>query len=568
MPSGLFQFDLESFGIDYSNPILNTRISVARPIALIDPIPDEYAHGVATERRPRPVLTEAKTGVIQWAFFHDYYNRLYLLPTRVDFGTISGVQTLEFFVWNAFLTTTTVQSITLEGGDGLTLDGPALPTSMKPLAIGEYTLTASEDGPPILNAVINFDIGVPETIPLPVVGVRAYLAPFKPNWRSPVKIDVEFKTDIIVSRSGQEQRRALRAKPRKRLEFTALAYNAKLRLVNEILDSAQTSIIIMPEFTRRGRVVSPMIGGALEAVVDTPVPPWIVPDAAVILGSGERFESRRVDSVVGNIVTFTSASVEPWVAGTLIYPALSGTLAQDLQAKRFTNTTSEIAIVYDVLPGSEETWFSPDVVETFNGREVFLKKPNWAENPSINYQHEWERVDYGYGVIARYHPIDFSTRLYRATYVGRTGHEAHAIREFFERMKGQRGEFYMPTWESDIIIKVPAQAATNTLRVSGTGLVSAYRESTVRKAVAVFLRDGTRYLNVVAEVFEHSDELGRDSVVNCVSPWPTTFNPSDVLFISWMPVWRHATDILSMQFLTGEVAQIQLTLKTLEDLPV
>jgi hypothetical protein len=118
------------------------------------------------------------------------------------------------------------------------------------------------------------------------------------------------------------------------------------------------------------------------------------------------------------------------------------------------------------------------------------------------------------------------------------------------------------------VIKTLAPAGTNSIRIYGTQFSEDYADSTVHKAVAVTMNDGTIIYNAVEDIYTVDDPDGQDSVIQVADDWPVDLDPATVKTISWLLVWRHATDTLTIEWLTNTVGQCQLTMKSLEDLPV
>lgn len=220
----------------------------------------------------------------------------------------------------------------------------------------------------------------------------------------------------------------------------------------------------------------------------------------------------------------------------------------------------------EVTPASEPVVALPDAPAVFNGRELFAVKPNWASAPDVSYESEREVIDYARGRTETFTPIEFLTRVSKFTYTGRSYQDMNLIRQFFERMKGQRGEFYMPTWEDDVAVDFVSPPNTQTIRVAGPQFAADYGGSTVHRAIAVFLRDGTTIYNLVEDIFEVDDSDGNDSVIQVQDLWPVEISADTVKSISWLHVWRHATDTLTIEWLTNTVGQCQMTMRTLEDL--
>jgi len=67
-------------------------------------------------------------------------------------------------------------------------------------------------------------------------------------------------------------------------------------------------------------------------------------------------------------------------------------------------------------------------------------------------------------------------------------------REFFDRMKGRRGAFYLPTWEQDFVLADTPGSGSTTFLADGPELANDFAStdySAVNEGVAVCLTSGT-----------------------------------------------------------------------------
>lgn len=386
---------------------------------------------------------------------------------------------------------------------------------------------------------------------------------FGPNWRETYQVNREFRTDITKSRSDREQRRALRSTPRKTISFTATVAADTMTDLHRFMVGWQHQTILMPDLFM-SVTTSGLLPNATALAVSS-VPTWLKAGAQVVLIAGNQAESREVLSVAGSTVTFTSSSTASFVAGARLHRGMIGTLATEIQASRPTNGVAEVKVEFNVEPASEPADLGT-VGPTFNGRELWLKRPNWADAPSVTFSHPSEVVDYGRGRISRVTPAPFSTQVRQMTFVGRNAVETLSIEQFFDRMKGQQGEFYMPTWDYDIKPKVPALVGENAIRVRGRSVFDTYASDTVYRAIAIFYRDGSYQLRKVAAIEAITDDGGQDSSVRCTTAFSRAVDPADIVMVCWMPVWRFATDSLTTERLTSEVGRFKISVTTLEDL--
>lgn len=397
--------------------------------------------------------------------------------------------------------------------------------------------------------------------------VDAPLLDFPVHWGDPYLITYEFKTDMVVSRSGREQRRALRSSPRKSIEYKVVLHQTERQRFLRTLSGYHHQMLRIHEATRFIFLTEDVSDGSDHCTVSE-APDWLAVGAAVVLAFDRRTTHLEVSAILGDQVWFTQTIDGTWPAGSKLHPVLNGNLARQIRAPQITNNLATASFSFDVDPASEPVVEPFEDPEMFYDREVFLTKPNWIDDVNWTYEHEIETVDYGRGRIARFLPIQFETGLYEATYLSRTAEDADRLRRFFHRMMGQAGEFYMPTWNEDMTPRSVVFKDSNTIRVVGRETFDVYEIDTVNRALVIFLRNGTYVFGKVMSVQLFSDSLGVDSIIEVQDPWPTDINLTDVLMICWMPVWRFATDSLTLEWISDSVAQTKLSLKTLEALAV
>jgi len=383
-----------------------------------------------------------------------------------------------------------------------------------------------------------------------------------PNWRQSYEVTHEFRTDIITSRSGREQRNALRAEPRKSLSFLSTCSADRYRVMQRQVSVGQGTAWYVGDVTVAVHTADVVPAGADTVEVDD-VPFWLVEDAPVVLVSGSLHVLATVSEIDGSEVTFDGAFDVAWPAGTAVVPACLAYLDVGLSGSVKTNNLVELMVNFTVDPGTGlvEPPSSPDVV--FNGREVFLKRPNWRESVTSKLVSGREDLDYGRGPLAHFLPVEFPEGDLQATYVGKSVAEIEAIRKFFVRMKGQQGEFYMPSWMQDIEPKQDLVNGQATITVKGTEFADAYGDDTVHRALVVIKTDGTMLYRKVSAVAIS----GSDSRITCTTNWPSNIPLASISAVSWMPVWRLLSDSLTIEWVTSGVAQTVLNMKTLEDLP-
>lgn len=513
--------------------------------------------------QPINQIDRTTTGWINYSFFDDYYNRVWFLPSVVDFGPLTSETTFPVYMWNAHLIDKTLEGINVGTDDSVRPGGINLPLHLNALAGTYFNVIASINGDPTIDTEFGFTFDPLEFVSLPILGIRARLWPFRVNWKDGFETTLDYKTDIIQAGDGTEQRIATRQTPRKAFRFTSLVNEGDWRTFVRQMNVWQGRATIVAEYPKFARLSATAIDGQGFLTVEE-VPDWLVPGTLLVLmEKGREPLLRTVDDISGNLVALTGIVSGEWRAGLKVFKGLSGRLNNSISASQYRNNTAVVTLNFDADPGREiyPDAGVPDVVH--RGREVLLKRPNWREQLQPSFEVAREIVDYGTGRIDQYLPFEFSDRYHKATYLGRNSVEVDEIERFFRRQMGQQGEFFMPTWTEDIQIMSPVEATTSNLRVAGPMFGRDYADDPVYRDLIIWFHDGTYLLRTVQSIYEVTDIIGNDSNIQVTEPFPFAFTPESISQICWMPLWRLASDGITLAHVTNTVAEFALTMKTL-----
>jgi hypothetical protein len=396
----------------------------------------------------------------------------------------------------------------------------------------------------------------------------ATLFPFGASFnRASYDVTREYRTEIITSRNGKEQRRALRQTPRKRIEYLSALCDENVRAFDRAMVNAQRIELAIPERIRFVEFDDGLPPGFSALTID-PVPSWIFEGASLILDSGFRTAFRTVDDITGTTVSFEESDATAWPAPTRLSPSLLGYLDASIPAPLTSRTHGvvEASITFYVDPGSEPLEVPGTASATLLGREVFLAMPNrWQEIGIDRVQDGAAAIDFGFGRVRRFFPIGFSTRMWEANYTACDFEHADQIRQFFQRMLGRQHEFYMPTWQNDLTSNFALSASSNELFVDGTETYDTYAGSTTYTAVAVRKKsDGGWIPRKITSLTASS----ASTWFQLNAAWGEDIPLDDIDRISWLPLWRFSSDTLTQSWPKQDIAEIKLAMQMIENLAV
>lgn len=373
--------------------------------------------------------------------------------------------------------------------------------------------------------------------------------PFKPNWSNGYEVALSYKTDIFKSRSGIEQRRALRNTARRTVSYSSLATQDDMVAFQRLMAWKQNGNFLLPDWSRYARTHG-VESGATHFSLREYVPDWLVPGATISLVDGNTIATATVLSASGYTVQLTAPVAQTLSELTVVRPVLSGLLG-NINTTLNTSTAISVSVTFDVTPGSirnSDNLYTPWLV---GGKEVFGFPWNWAESLTADYEWEIDKVDFQRGVISTYRPVDFGTVTQKVTVLRQNDQVGQMLR-FFERTKGRRGEFWMPSGTDDMDL---VSATSTALTVAGSEIYTKFSPDPVLTGVAIYMKDGRR-------VYRQIDTIGLaagNTTLNLTVPLTFSISPTTVAKISWLRPARLGSDDQTIEHLTDRVTQQQVT---------
>ena len=394
----------------------------------------------------------------------------------------------------------------------------------------------------------------------------ALLWPFRPNWQAGYRTSLQYKSEIITSRSGKEQRRSLRITPRKTIEHEVLVKGDSYIDLKRMLTRWQNNQFIVPEITRSLNVTTDIASGTSIIPVSS-VPFWAVAGRDIVIQTPinafkwqQSVHTIQTVSVGASTITITNATDFAWAAGTTVHPALLCLMEPQTALTPISSTVASMTVRFNVDPTDEPNVVNPTSFLTFDGREVLTQDHNWTSSPTTDFIYPFEQIDFGRGAIETIRPILFSTQSRRLSLLAKTATEVEEILAHFARAKGQRGEFFLESGEPDIIPSVPTPAGNFQIRVAGRDVFDTYANDTVHKALLFKMANGINHFTKVQSI----TLSGSDSIITLQSALSQIVSQATILRISWVRLSRHATDEITIDWVSDSVAQTQVTVRTLE----
>lgn len=532
----------------------NLDIALAIPVGNVAAAaPYRAIGGQVTGTQPLSENAAALSGEVGTGAIDIFYNRILIEPADVDVGNLLTDQAYTVNVFNAYLTPRTVSSFTASGNEGIAVGGlVTAPFNIGALQMLSYVFTVSTDGPFAIDAryvlVIN---GVSYTIALR--GSRLVLLPFRPDWKDGCVESMEWKTNIIRTFTGHEQRRQLRQLPRAELSYSTILHAEQARQFENLMWGWQNRSFGVPFWPDKTVTTGSITAGAITIPVNTAGYSFKEGALVVLYNSDTDLEVAEIDTVTSSLITVVSPLARSWPSGSTIYPGFVGHLPTAFQMRRLTDRLITGTLSFQADP-SAFTGYAPTASApvALNGIEIVTARPNWSADFTWEYQYQFDAVDYG-GAI-KWSGTEERPRVLRSfRWLLSNRTELRLFREQLARMRGMARAVYIPSWNDDFTLLASVAPSDAGLLLSDNGFSRYVGDDVSRDGLMIRLRNGTVIYRHITGVSSTLSGLN----ISLSQSLGVAFGPADVVAVNLMTKYRLASDRVEIKWGTDRVATVE-----------
>lgn len=292
----------------------------------------------------------------------DYFNRILVRIAGSPFGrwaflplgNLLSTTLRDVEVWNAFLDTTeTLTSISVLGETGVTIIDPfGLPADFLALRSRTYQADISSDGAPTINDFLTFDFGLDthDNAPIGLVtGLRLVPFLFEPDWSLGLVEGREYLTDVFSAGTQAEQRRALRAYPRRYIEYTTKTFTTQEAAYLQTLlygwIAHKYGVLAWYDLMKLTSNANP--GDTVINVDDTTQRDLVAGQIVILRTDPFTYEARVVASFTSTSITFVDQLINAWPAATTrAFPTYVGALDPQQPTSRYHAAAGESHVAF------------------------------------------------------------------------------------------------------------------------------------------------------------------------------------------------------------------------------
>lgn len=518
------------------------------------------AGGPRSRALPVTSLARARTGWKARNWTDDFYYRIYIETALLDVGGVVGTQERSVYVWNAYPNASkTLQALSPVDADGINILGqPAPPLAFRPLQVRTYTIQVTTDGPPTIAALLTWDFLAANDVALAIVGTRVIGWAWRPDWSSPILERLEWLTDVLKAKRGEEQRRALRLRPRKGYEFAFGAEGRDRRFLEACLWNWGARVWAVPLWHEGQPLAAALPAGSTSIPVDPSLRDLQAGGIGMLVGETARDnEVVEIQSVGVGSLTLKRATARAWAVGTMFYPARAARLAPEVALPRFTGDAVFGRARFEMT--EPDTWTADAGAISYRGLPVLELRPNWAAGVDPGLERDLATIDGGVGVWTTDDRAELPTQAQRMGWTFTSRAEVDAWRKRLHAARGRQGAMWVPTWASDLVITAPVLSTATSIDVQHTGYTVFLRADPNRRDIRIELADGTIFYRRITSSLEVDADTER---LNIDAALGVDVNPADVALVSFLALARFDSDSAELAHWTGELAETVATLRS------
>ncbi|WP_255874580.1 hypothetical protein [Klebsiella pneumoniae] len=378
----------------------------------------------------------------------------------------------------------------------------------------------------------------------------------EPDWTDGITETLSWKTDVLISPTGAEQRNARRLSPRRQYEFTVLAGDADARALETQLFHAGGAIWDMPVFPDVTELLSPVAAGSQFIPLATAGRDFVVGDNLMLksgFGMMASAEIVPVQSVEADGVT-VSQPVAAWPSGTLIYPLRPAFFTDVPAITRHTDSVMRVQMRCQLA--AHNPFAAVSGATLYRGHPVLTDDADWVDDLTAEYQRLMLELDNEYGIPARTDTAGRAFIMQQHVWSRANRETQTRLREFLYWLRGRQRAVWVSSQARDFI---PQAASGNALDVEVAGF-SEYGVVSGRRDLRIRCQDGSDvYRRIVSAIRQENHEtLFLDG---------ETPDIGEIAAVSFMTLCRQNTDDITWEHATDAdgFAQISTTFRGIRD---
>lgn len=483
------------------------------------------------------------------SFLDDFYYRVHIRPGVIVLGNLLSAQIRTVEVWSAYFDPKLLSSLSGVGTDGITLTQPEVPpTYFAELESRIYTLNVSTNGPPIVDAIYTFHFQ-DESPTLEITGRRVVLWPFVPD--TGYDETMSWKTDIINS-FNNEQRLALRDAPRQAFSYKFLLDEAQFSRAKAISTQWAHRVYGIAVWAEVTPLLNGLTAGSTFIPFDTANADYRNDDLILLWVSDTQLTALEITTVTPTGVNLKLPLETNWPK-CYVAPLRFARTFSGIDYKRSSNRYITASGVFEVTQNKDLG--DNGAYPLYRGKPVLTDRSAIVSDLSERIARTIDIFDNGSGPIQLDTAANWVRHMQTVGFIKNTREGIWALRKWIHARRGKQRAFWLPSWNSDLIILENVSNTASAITVSPIGYPLYYGV----KDIMVQLKNGAR---LFARVTSGSTNGDGNEVLTLSAQIGVTFATNDIDFVCFISHARFDSD--QVVFSHQDVGQVAATIAIAE----
>lgn len=488
-----------------------------------------------------------------------WFEKMHSLPQFFELGNILATITRDIEIYSSYREDSQdFTAATNNAGVGVAfLNLPSLPYAIGPQENLIFQVQVSTSGPPSLDGTLDFVFDF-DSLSLPITGTRVVMFPYEPE--TPIRETLEWKTSVLTSINGKEQRISLRKNPRQLIEMMLRVEEGDTRRkLQTLLFGWQPGVFGIPIWFE-ARYLGTTAGASDTTIyVDTRFGDFRVQSLAIVWRDDEHFDALEVSSLTDSSITFSSPITKQFLAGqALVMPLRVGLVESNIPIQRYPVNLEDLTFTVTVQDNDSNIGDVSDF-PTYNGK-VLLSEPNRMSGGTIpvGIERDIIRMDNEIGPPLQISDWPGPNCMTRKGFFCRTLERKWQVRKLVHGLRGSQISFYLPTFYYDMEVVEDLVLSSDLMDIANIGYTRYVNGQAPADHIQIELTSGTVLRRQILSAAELSDSVERLTVD---SIWTANVAKEDVAKVTYLRTARIADDRVTLAHSDAQEAEITMAVK-------
>ena len=503
---------------------------------------DNVITGSHSSTQPVSEKPSSQVGFKLPTFSDDFYNRILIEPSVIDAGNLIGEQFYEVSVFNGYFEDKELLNLIFDNTVGINLSGSPVGTIWGPIETKSYQLSILPDGPPIIQSEISFDwAGISDDISISVVGTRIVMLPFQAE--TPWRESYEWKTNVLQTNSGLEQRIRLRKAPRQYVEAKyPVDYKHSPMAINMINGwvGKRWALGMWSET----QLIASLVNGVSAIPCDTTKADFREDGMVLIWESVDKNEALEIESI-----TPTQINLKRTVVGiytnAVIMPVRMGMPKGGIISRSTNGYNSQLSVSYAI---TDNALIPSPAPQQYLGNDIYWDVSLIGDGNSLEEQVKTRQneVDYETGIIEYSAPWKHPKRARNVSFLNEGPEECWIFKQWLNRRCGRLRPYWLPTFEDNLVLQQEG-IVNSSLICLNDGYKTLGKD---HNHIAVLLNDGTWMPRAVTGISN-----GSAGLIHVAMDSPLFVDASLIRTVCFLGLHRLDTDIVEVYWTGNNINQ-------------